>query len=151
MIECNWSKLNSKQLGCMGEYYAKMVFLSYGWYVYTPEVDDHGVDFIAENPDREKIFRVQVKSVSKDTLNIQKNKIVINDNWLLCYLRFKDGELPDVYLWKTSEWNNEKNKEILGENNYEHADSEPEWNVKYSKTNAQKFDKFRIEDSIMQL
>ena len=44
-----WSGLNHMQLGQFGEYYAKMEFASYGFDVYTSEVDDHGVDFIARD------------------------------------------------------------------------------------------------------
>ena len=44
-----WSQLNNLQLGEYGEYYAKMEFASYGFKVFTSEVDDHGVDFIAQD------------------------------------------------------------------------------------------------------
>jgi predicted GNAT family N-acyltransferase len=43
-----WSKLNSLQLGRYAEYYAKMEFASYGFEIYTSELDDHGIDFIAK-------------------------------------------------------------------------------------------------------
>ena len=49
MPNLNWSKLNHLQLGKYAEYYAKMEFASYGYEVYTSEVDDHGVDFVV-NP-----------------------------------------------------------------------------------------------------
>ena len=45
-----WSRLSHLQLGRYAEYYAKMEFASYGYDVYTSEVDDHGVDFVARNP-----------------------------------------------------------------------------------------------------
>ena len=50
MPNTNWSKLSHLQLGRYAEYYAKMEFVSYGYDVYTSEVDDHGVDFVARNP-----------------------------------------------------------------------------------------------------
>ncbi len=43
MPNLNWSQLNHLQLGRYAEYYAKMEFASYGFDVYTSEVDDHGV------------------------------------------------------------------------------------------------------------
>lgn len=46
-MNTDWEKLSPLQLGQFGEYYAKMEFASYGYEVYTSEVDDHGVDFIA--------------------------------------------------------------------------------------------------------
>ncbi len=49
MPNMKWSELSSVQLGQYGEYYAKMEFTSYGYDVYTSEVDDHGVDFVARD------------------------------------------------------------------------------------------------------
>lgn len=40
------SELNGLQLGRYGEYFAKMELASYGFDVYTSEVDDHGIDFV---------------------------------------------------------------------------------------------------------
>lgn len=54
-----WSKLNRMQLGRYAEYYAKMEFSSYGFDVYTSEVDDHGVDFVAKPPRSHVYFVVQ--------------------------------------------------------------------------------------------
>ena len=48
-MNTDWEKLTPLQLGKFGEYYAKMEFASYGYDVYTSEVDDHGVDFIAKD------------------------------------------------------------------------------------------------------
>ncbi|WRO21021.1 DUF4365 domain-containing protein [Metallumcola ferriviriculae] len=57
-----WSRLNKLQLGRYAEYYAKMEFASYGFEVYTSEVDDHGIDFIAKTKEG-RFFEIQVKSV----------------------------------------------------------------------------------------
>lgn len=48
MPNTTWSKLNSLQLGRYAEYYSKMEFASYGFEVYTSELDDHGIDFIVK-------------------------------------------------------------------------------------------------------
>ena len=63
MPNMNWSQLTSMQLGRYAEYYAKMEFASYGFEVYTSEVDDHGVDFVAKMPNSNHFLEVQVKSV----------------------------------------------------------------------------------------
>ena len=47
MPKMKWSDLRPMQLGRYAEYYAKMEFASYGYDIYTSEVDDHGVDFVA--------------------------------------------------------------------------------------------------------
>ncbi|MGJ0909206.1 hypothetical protein [Clostridium botulinum] len=49
MQNTNWSKLSALQLGRYAEYFTKMEFASYGLEVYTTEVDDNGIDFIAKD------------------------------------------------------------------------------------------------------
>ena len=63
MPNTNWSELSHLQLGRYAEYYAKMEFASYGYDVYTSEVDDHGVDFVARNPVDGQYYEIQVKSI----------------------------------------------------------------------------------------
>ncbi len=120
LFNMEWKKLNREQLGKFGEYFAKMVFTSYGWYVYTTEVDDHGIDFVVKTPNDKEYFDVQVKSVTagKDTLNIKEHKMIVDDRHLICYLRFTEGELPNVYVFRTKEWENTKYHQILGKNDY---------------------------------
>ena len=63
MPNLHWSKLNRMQLGRYAEYYAKMEFTSYGFEVYTSEVDDHGVDFVVKDPESKIFYEVQVKAI----------------------------------------------------------------------------------------
>ncbi|WP_433957789.1 hypothetical protein [Cytobacillus horneckiae] len=75
MPNLKWSHLNNLQLGRYAEYYAKMDFASYGYQVFSSEVDDHGEDFIARMP-RGRFIKVQVKSISfpKSTYTFLKEK-----------------------------------------------------------------------------
>ncbi|MBP1615460.1 MAG: hypothetical protein H6Q13_2908, partial [Bacteroidetes bacterium] len=71
--------LNKLQLGRYAEYYAKMEFASYGFEVYTSEVDDHGIDFIVKSKDG-SFFEIQVKSVRQiGYVFMQKEKWNINN------------------------------------------------------------------------
>lgn len=65
MPNMNWFQLNHLQLGRYAEYYAKMEFTSYGFEVYTSEVDDHGVDFVAKYPGTSTYYEIQVKGSGK--------------------------------------------------------------------------------------
>ena len=67
MPNTQWSSLSRLQLGRYAEYYAKMEFASYGYDVYSSEVDDHGVDFIAKSPKDHQYYEVQVKSSRNNT------------------------------------------------------------------------------------
>ena len=75
MYSLNWSRVelnNRQKLGYFGEYYAKMSLASYGMSIYTAEVDDHGIDFVAETTKGFLKFQVneindaQIKSNSED-------------------------------------------------------------------------------------
>jgi len=149
LFNTKWKALNKQQFGRLGEYFAKMLFTSYGWYVYTSEVDDHAIDFVAEPSDGKGYYGVQVKCVStgSDTCNIPKSKTIIDDKHLICYLRFIEGELPNAYIFRTSEWTNPKYDKILGSNDYksEKTKSNPEYNIKFSKKNEALFSELTAE------
>ena len=85
MPNLNWSQLNHLQLGRYAEYYAKMEFALYGFDIYTSEVDDYGVDFMAKY--NEVFYEIQVKAVRLDNyMYIRKNKIMLDDKFLRAYL-----------------------------------------------------------------
>lgn len=65
MPNLKWSELTPMQLGQYAEYYSKMEFTSYGYDVYTSEVDDHGVDFVAKDSKSDIFYEVQVKPMSE--------------------------------------------------------------------------------------
>lgn len=99
-------KINFQTAGQYGEYYAKMEFASYGYDVYTSEVDDHGVDFVAKNLRTGTFYEVQVKSIFKGKYTcIPKTLMDIEDKCLLvCFLKFENNRLPDVYIIPATSW-----------------------------------------------
>lgn len=137
MPNTNWSKLNRLQLGRYAEYYAKMEFASYGFEVYTSEVDDHGVDFIAKAPGEKKFYEVQVKSVRDyGYVFMAKSKMPeLSNERLVCFLHFIDGKIPDVFVIPASAW--ETPNAVLVDRKYDKPGqkSEPEWGINVSKKN----------------
>lgn len=137
MPNTNWSKLNHLQLGRYAEYYAKMEFASYGFEVYTSEVDDHGVDFVARLPWENKFYEVQVKSVRDyGYIYMAKSKMPeLSEDRLVCYLHFVDGKLPDVFVIPATAWKNPN--AVLVDRKYDKPGqkSEPEWGINISKKN----------------
>jgi hypothetical protein len=144
----NWSKLNSLQLGRYAEYYAKMEFASYGFEVYTSEVDDHGVDFIAKLPGENRFYEVQVKSLRDyGYIFMAKSKMPeLSDERLICFLHFIDGKLPDVFVIPASAWKNPN--AILVDRKYDKPGqkSEPEWGVNVSKKNYNLLSKYSADN-----
>lgn len=94
----NWSRLNAPQLGRYAEYLVKMEFLLCGCDVYTAEVDDHGIDFVARTKTGNH-FDVQVKSLLRSQyVFLPKDKFRIHPSNLLALVRFVDGEPPMLFL-----------------------------------------------------
>lgn len=132
----NWSKLNSLQLSRYAEYYAKMEVASYGLEVYTSEVDDHGIDFIAKDKNG-RYNEFQVKSIRKNKGNyvfMQKDKWNIHDEDIyLVLLIFKDGMSPVVYLIPATAW--QQPNELLCDKDYIGLKSKPEYGINISEKN----------------
>ncbi len=138
-----WSKLSRMQLGRYAEYYAKIEFTSFGFEVYTSEVDDHGVDFVVRDPKTKTFYEVQVKSI-RDMGYVFMPKIYmeLEPTRLVCLLRFIEGELPEVYIIPAPAWKTPS--ALLVEHNYEQVNqkSRPEWGINVSKKNLQELSKY---------
>ena len=127
-MNTKWSELTAMQAGRYAEYYAKMEFTSYGFDVYTSEVDDHGVDFIAKNTAGD-YFEVQVKSVRNDNyVFIRKDKIILDDKHLVCFIRYIDGKLPESYVFPSTVWN-DPDGAVFTSRDYEGLKSAPEYGL----------------------
>ncbi len=147
MPNTNWSILNHLQLGRYAEYYAKMEFASYGFEVYTSEVDDHGVDFVAKLPGENRYYEVQVKSVRDyGYIYMAKSKMPeLSEDRLVCYLHFIDGQLPDVFVIPATAWENPN--AVLVDRKYDKPGqkSEPEWGINISKKNYNLLDEYKAD------
>lgn len=127
-MNTNWSNLSAMQIGRYAEYYAKMVFTSYGFDVYTSEVDDHGVDFIAKNNIGD-YFEVQVKSVRNDNyVFIRKDKITLDEKHLVCFIRYVDGSLPECYVFPSTVWE-KPDGALFSSRDYNGLKSAPEYGL----------------------
>lgn len=150
MPNMSWSELNKFQLGRYAEYYAKMEFSSYGFDVYTSEVDDHGVDFVAKPPNSHNFYEVQVKSSRNFTyVYITKEKMAISSNRLVCYLNFIDGSLPKVYIIPSTAWL--APNAVLVDRKYdkEGQTSKPEWGINLSKKNLKILEPYKSESCLV--
>ena len=147
MPNTTWSKLNHLQLGRYAEYYAKMEFASYGFEVYTSEVDDHGVDFVAKLPGENRYYEVQVKSVRDyGYIYMTKSKMPeLSEDRLVCYLHFIDRQLPDVFVIPATAWKNPN--AVLVDRKYDKPGqkSEPEWGINISKKNYNLLDEYKAD------
>lgn len=139
-MNTDWSQLSPLQLGQFGEYYAKMEFDD----VYTSEVDDHGGDFVAKDPNTGIFFEVQVKSLYKSNYSyISKKKLVLDERHLVCVLQFLQGQLPTVYVIPATAWNHPN--AVLTDYEYTDLKSKPEWGIRLSEKNLPLIEKYKAE------
>lgn len=128
------TKLNNLQIGRYGEYFAKMEFTAYGFEVYSSEVDDHGVDFIAKNQ-KGDYLEIQVKAICKTNyMFIKKDKIVLDDRHIVALLRLEDNEEPEMYVFPASVW--KKPNRVIKDRSY------GEWGFNYSKASRNIIEKY---------
>lgn len=152
MPNTTWSRLNNLQLGRYAEYYAKMEFASYGFYVYTSEVDDHGIDFVAKKLQDGQYYEIQVKSSQKKENNrgwsyvfIQKDKMELAPHRLVCLLLFEDGKMPDCYLIPSLAWKNPGPLLVSRDFGKAGQTSKPEWGVNLSQKNMPLLQMYRAD------
>ena len=150
MYNLNWSRkvLSPQKLGVFCEYYAKMALTSYGMSVYTAEVDDHGIDFVAEGKDG--FLKFQVKSVREKTKYVfmRERYFKAHDNKLyLILILLKDGEHPDIYVIPATAWQTEENKSLVY-HSYDGKKSEPEYGVNLSSKAMPELQRFRLDAMI---
>jgi hypothetical protein len=149
MKRYDWKKLNNQQVGTYTEYFVKMELTMYGFQVFTTEVDDRGIDFIARyeaNP----FMEIQVKSLrSMGYVFMQKTKFNLNDNMYLALgLLFQD-EAPSLYLIPSMVWLSPDS--MFVERNYEGLKSKPEWGLNISQKNMPELERYRFESTIQKL
>lgn len=146
MYNLDWSRkeLTPQKLGTFCEYYAKMSLASYGLDIYTTEVDDHGIDFVAEI--QKKFLKFQVKSVRTGTNYVYMNakNFDVNDTSLyLILIVLKDGEHPAEYIIPSFAWNNTVSKLFVY-----HTYKTPEYGINISLKNMTELEIYKIENMI---
>ena len=142
-----WAKLNKRQLGRYAEYFVKMEFTLAGVDIFTPEIDDKGIDFVAKSS-RGKFWEVQVKSILKSTnIYLDKQKFdVRSDSLLLALVRFIDDQPPKLLLIPSQVWL-APNTLFVG---YDRKDYS-EWGVQLGKKNEPLLLRYAFEEFIGRL
>jgi hypothetical protein len=134
MKRFDWEGLNSRQLGRYAEYFVKMELTMHGLDIYTSEVDDKGIDFVARKG-ANRYWDVQVKSVYKSKyIYFAKSAFDIEQpNLLVAVIPFVDGEAPIIYLIPAQSW--KAPNSLLVSRDYEGKVSAPEWGLQLSRKN----------------
>ena len=121
----------------------------YGFQVFTTEVDDRGIDFVARH-ETDPFIEIQVKSLrSMGYVFMQKSKFSLGENvYLSLGLLFQD-EPPLLYLIPSTVWLSPDS--VFVERNYEGLKSKPEWGLNISKKNMPVLEQYRFEFTVQRL
>ena len=154
MPNMDWADLGRRytgKLGACAEYFVRIEFLSRGMDVYTPEVDDHGVDLIVRGT--LGLWEIQIKSAQYHTGSVFLPEIHFSPKHarLCCALAlFQDGRLPDLFLIPASAW--AQATPLLQYYPYDKGQkSKPEYVVNFSKKNLPLLDEYAFDKIIPQL
>lgn len=149
MQRYDWKRLNNQQVGAYTEYFVKMELTMYGFQVYTTEVDDRGVDFVARY-ERQSFIEVQVKSLrSMGYVFMQKSKFVLSDNLYLALGLLTQDNLPELYLIPSTVWHSPN--AVFVERNYDGLKSKPEWGLNISKKNMAFLEPYKFEKTVLHI
>ena len=153
MNRYNWKDLNRQQMGTFTEYFVKMEFTMFGFQVYTTEVDDRGIDFVARI-DQGPFLVIQVKSLlTGKYVFLPKDKFPLEKNTYLALGLLTQGEAPNLYLIPSLAWKdcNEKESNTFVDREYTEKKSKPEWGINASKKNMCELAEYSFTKTIKKL
>ena len=112
-----------------------MEFTLYGFDVYTSEVDDKGIDFVACSADHRSYFDIQVKAVRNfNYVFFRKEHFGPRKNLLAALVLLNEQEPPQLYLIPSEAWL--RTNSLLTSRDYEPPrKSRPEWGINLSNKN----------------
>jgi hypothetical protein len=143
----HWSRLNSHQVGRFAEYFVKMEFALYAFEVYTAEVDDRGIDFVARHGSS-GFYEVQVKSLRNAKYAFMpKAHFKLRSDRLLALVLLEEEHAPDLYLIPATAWLTPN--ALLVDRNYDGLKSKPEWGVQLSGATRPLLESYRFQSAIL--
>jgi hypothetical protein len=138
-----WTSLNTLQLGRFAEYHVTMALVRAGLDVYTPAIDDRGIDLVARlGPG--KYLEIQVKATRGfNYVFMRKSVFAIDPFRYLAYVLFA-GELePAVYLVPSTVW--QAPNSLFISRDYQGKKSPPEYGLSVTMANRQDLERFRLD------
>lgn len=141
-----WSRLNSHQVGRFAEYFVKMELALYGFEIYSSEVDDRGIDFVARHGTG-AFYEVQVKSMRKTNyVFMHKSKFPIQPQRLLALVLLSEDKAPELFIIPAIAWLHPD--ALLCDRDYDGLKSKPEWGLQLSGQTRALLDKYDFGKAI---
>jgi hypothetical protein len=145
-VEKDWKHLSTQQMGRFAEYLVKMKLTFHRLDIYSPEIDDRGIDFVIRTQSG-NFLEIQVKAVRSLTyLYIQKSKMEIRPARYVAVCDFTNPK-PMFYLIPSNAWAS-PNK-LFKDRNYEGKSSAPEWGLDLRENNMYLLEPYQFDDVVM--
>jgi hypothetical protein len=121
-----------------------MELTMHGLDIYTSEVDDKGIDFVARTASG-NYWEIQVKSAYKTTYSYLAKSVfdVQQANLLAAFVRFVDNEAPKLYLIPAWAWRAPNG--LLVSRDYAGKKSSPDWGIQLSRKNLPLLSSYAFE------
>lgn len=143
-----WSKLSKNQVGRYGEYLFQMAVVSFGYDVFSSEVDDKGIDFVLRIDDKKPQYHdIQVKTarIKNNWVFVEKSKFPIRENNHLGLVRLIENESPNLFVVPSTTWR--KPNDLIWMREYAGKKSKPEYGLRLSKKNLHLLEPFRLNEN----
>src|ERR1039457_5350477 len=130
-----WKDLHKQQVGVYAKYFVKMELTMHEFQVYSTEVDDRGIDFVARRDDG-PFIEVQVKSLrALGYVFMQKSKFPLREHTYLALSLFTENHEPELFLIPSTVWLTPNETFVDRKYDGDGMTSKPEWGVNVSKKN----------------
>lgn len=125
-----------------------MEFMSYGYDIYTPEVDDHGVDFLAVGANGVHLY-IQVKSVSNfNYAFVRKDKIELDERHFVAYICFVDNCPPMLNIIPATVWKAPDKLFVAYDYGKNGQTSKPEYGIRLIESRLPMLEEYSVENVI---
>ncbi|MGB8260224.1 MAG: hypothetical protein WCE75_07725 [Terracidiphilus sp.] len=123
-----------------------MELTMYGFQVYSSEVDDRGIDFVARH-ERGDFLEIQVKSLrSFGYVFMPKRKFPLDERLYLALGLLFEAKAPQLYLIPSTVWR--ASSSVFVDREYEGLKSEPEWGLNVSRRNLPALEPFLFSTAV---
>jgi len=144
-----WNRLTKQQVGTYTEYFVKMELTMFGFQVYSTEVDEQGIDFVARYRTG-PFLEIQVKSLrALGYVFMPKHVFSPHENLHLALGLLFEGSAPQLYLIPSVVWRTPDATFV--ERDYENLQSKPEWGLNISAKNLPALEHYRFDAAVEKL
>jgi hypothetical protein len=147
MPRYHWCALNKQQVGTYFEYFVKMELTMHGYEVYTSEVDDRAIDFVARRGSG--FVEIQVKCLRDyGYAFIPKSLFKPREDVYIALGLLFDGKEPEAYLVPSTVWL--APNAVFVERDYDAPGqkSRPEWGINVSRKNMAALEKYVFANTL---